>query len=321
MNPVFSICVTTYNMAEFLDRAIQSILSQNFNFNIEVLICNDCSTDETIKILENYSKYSNFTIINNIENQGVLKSLSHLLKIAQGEYIALLDADDYWNSINHLQLHYEVYKTNSKIGFIFGNYLIEAEDQIQEQYGYHSSFKFPENNQFEFSLLSYPILTSTSSFRRALLMEEEIEEYIKYNFPTSDYGIYLGLMLKTKGSYLHQTTTTYNFRNNSQSRKIDIYARINHFIKRHTIADYFISKHTIPDSLASKREFLFNQKILLASWLSNNPEFIKEKSNKLSILQFLKYNPKATYIFIASKNKLLYRIFRPWVLRNRAPGK
>lgn len=321
MNPIFSVCITSHNMALYIERAIESVLFQKINFEIEILICDDFSLDQTSEILKKYNSFPNFVMLYNDKNLGVLKSLSKLLKIAKGRYIALLDADDYWQSNNHLQRHFNIYKEKKNIGFIFGNYLLIEENTGKSRQGIDNNFKFPDKNQFELSIINYPILTSTSSFKKELVKEEEVREYILNEFPTSDYGIYLGLMLKSKGYFSSEQSTVYNFRPNSQSRKENIYDRINHMIKRHKIGDYFIAKHPINHELKERRDFLFNLKILLASWSSYDISFIKKKSQNLSLTEFLKFNPKATYIYIASKNKYLYKIFRPWVLRKRAPGK
>jgi len=308
-------------MAEYIEKAITNIINQTVNFNIEILVCDDCSNDNTLKILANFEFLQNFIIVKNTENLGVLKSLNKLINLAKGQYIALLDADDYWASKNHLQSHFDIYENNKEIGFIFGNYKIFEEKTGKWRIGMPPEFLFPKTKQFEFSIINYPILTSTSSFRKDLLTIEEVNNYILNKFPTSDYGIYLGLMLKTTGCYISEASTLYNFRNNSQSRKSNVYARIDHIINRHKIGDYFIAKHPVSNQLLSKRNFLFNQKILLASWLTNNFDFIKGKAKNLSLIEFIKYNPKAAYIHIASHSKILYKLLRPWVLRKRPPGK
>jgi len=307
-------------MASYIERAIKSAQQQEIEADIEILICDDHSTDNTSEILDKFKTISNITILYNNTNQGVLKSLSRLISIAKGKYVALLDADDYWCSTNHLKIHHDIYKSQNEIGFIFGNYQFLEEGSGRTNTGMKENFLFPAKNQFEFSLLNYPILTSTSSFRKELITEKELNDYILNNFPTSDYGIYLGLMLKSTGFYSSEITTVYNFRINSQSRKADIYARISHMINRHKIGDYFIDRHHVDKKIVQKRDFLLNQKVLLASWLSFNHSFIKKNAAKLKLTQFLKYNPKASYIYFASKSKFLYKICRPWVLRKRPPG-
>ncbi|NRA73973.1 MAG: glycosyltransferase family 2 protein [Rickettsiales bacterium] len=91
--PVFN---EEYNLAKCLD----SILNSEIDFNMEVLICNDCSTDGTLLVAENYKrKFPNIVrVFSNTRNLGNGKSFAKLLSKARGEYFHVLDADDVWNS-------------------------------------------------------------------------------------------------------------------------------------------------------------------------------------------------------------------------------
>ena len=91
-NPKITVLMSVYNGEEYLEDAIDSILSQTFK-DFEFLIINDGSIDKTAEILKSYNDLR-IKIINNKENIGLTKSLNKGLKIAQGEYIARQDADD-----------------------------------------------------------------------------------------------------------------------------------------------------------------------------------------------------------------------------------
>ena len=93
--PLVSVLMSTFNSEKTLERAINSVLNQSYK-NIEFLICNDGSTDNTRKILEKYSNsHLQIEIINNENNVGLTKSLNLLINKSKGEYIARQDADDY----------------------------------------------------------------------------------------------------------------------------------------------------------------------------------------------------------------------------------
>ena len=94
-SPLISVLMSTFNSEKTLERAINSILNQSYK-HIEFLICNDGSTDNTIKILEKYSnQYDQIEIINNKKNIGLTKSLNLLIDKSKGDFIARQDADDY----------------------------------------------------------------------------------------------------------------------------------------------------------------------------------------------------------------------------------
>ena len=91
-NPLVTVLMTVYNGAEYLNASVQSIFNQTFE-GFEFLIINDCSTDDSIKIIRSFND-KRVTIHNNEKNLGQTKSLNIGLKLAKGKYIARIDADD-----------------------------------------------------------------------------------------------------------------------------------------------------------------------------------------------------------------------------------
>lgn len=89
-----SFIMSTYNSEETVSKSIDSMLNQTYE-NIEILIVDDCSNDNTYKICENYSRTNeNIFIYRNNKNIGLTKSLNKLLNHSKGTYIARQDADD-----------------------------------------------------------------------------------------------------------------------------------------------------------------------------------------------------------------------------------
>ena len=89
-----SVVMSVYNGEKYLEEAIKSILNQTYR-NFELIIINDGSIDSTDKILDKYQqKDIRIKIIDNITNKGLIYSLNKGFKLAEGEYIARMDADD-----------------------------------------------------------------------------------------------------------------------------------------------------------------------------------------------------------------------------------
>lgn len=84
----------TYNRAHYIGQAIDSVLSQSFS-DWELLIVDDASTDTTEEIVRSYED-SRIVYIKNESNLGITKNRNKALSLAKGEYIAVLDSDDYW---------------------------------------------------------------------------------------------------------------------------------------------------------------------------------------------------------------------------------
>lgn len=93
-NPLVSIIMGAYNCEAFIAECIESVSAQTYS-NWEFIICDDCSTDNTLNILKEYeSKDSRIVVLHNEKNSRLAASLNNCLKVAKGEYIARMDADD-----------------------------------------------------------------------------------------------------------------------------------------------------------------------------------------------------------------------------------
>ena len=93
-NPKISVLMSVYNSDEYISYSIKSILEQSYK-KFEFLIVDDGSKDDSLKIIKKYSKKDQrIKIIINKKNIGLTKSLNKLAKIAKGNFIARMDADD-----------------------------------------------------------------------------------------------------------------------------------------------------------------------------------------------------------------------------------
>jgi len=92
-----SIIVTNYNYGKYLERCIRSCKSQVFNGKYEIVIVDDCSTDHSEKILDLYKSDPIVNVILNKENMGVAGSANVGIRVARGQFIVRVDADDYVN--------------------------------------------------------------------------------------------------------------------------------------------------------------------------------------------------------------------------------
>lgn len=92
--PLVSIIMSTYNNEETIANCIVSILNQTYT-HWEFLICNDCSNDNTYRILNNFAKIDKrIKIFNNNKNYGLAMNLNKCMRLSKGKYIARMDADD-----------------------------------------------------------------------------------------------------------------------------------------------------------------------------------------------------------------------------------
>lgn len=117
-----SIIMPAYNSEKYISEAIESVLKQTYT-NWELLIVNDCSTDNTEEIIKSYQqRKTKIKLINQKENQGVANARNTGIQNAKGKYIAFLDADDIWRE-EKLQKQIQILQ-NSNADITYTAYLM-----------------------------------------------------------------------------------------------------------------------------------------------------------------------------------------------------
>ena len=147
---IVSVCMITYNHEDFISEAIEGVLMQKTDFPIELIIGEDCSTDNTRKIVVEYAnKYPNIIrLLLPDNNLGMMKNFVETLDAANGKYIALCEGDDYWTDPYKLQKQVDFLEMNEGYAACFHNAsLVDAncclidvfhKKQIQEKHDFLS---------------------------------------------------------------------------------------------------------------------------------------------------------------------------------------
>ena len=91
--PFFSIIIPAYNAQDYIENCIKSILEQNFQ-NYEIIIIDDGSTDDTLKIIASYAQACDNIIFSHKENGGIGTAIPIGIELASGQYIVFVDSDD-----------------------------------------------------------------------------------------------------------------------------------------------------------------------------------------------------------------------------------
>ncbi len=134
--PLVSICSTTYNREKYIAQAIESWLMQKVNFTFEIVISDDCSTDNTVQIIEEYiAKYPEikFKLLKAKKNQGFVKNSVKVYESAEGKYIAQCDGDDYWIDEKKLQKQVDFLENNPDYVMCFTNSYIYNQDTDEKR--------------------------------------------------------------------------------------------------------------------------------------------------------------------------------------------
>lgn len=189
-----SVCIITYNHELFISKAVDSIIRQKVNFFYEIVIGDDCSTDQTKDILAQYQKqYPNtFRIKFHKHNLGVVKNFADTIQSCKGKYIALLEGDDYWIDDDKLQKQVDYLEENISISLCCTNSVdLNQKTGIKKRSG---NAHPPDITLCYLLEKGWFIRTATIMFRRNLLTKFPEWFYTAYS---TDY--ILQVLLADKG--------------------------------------------------------------------------------------------------------------------------
>lgn len=151
--PVVSILCITYNHEKYIAEALDGFVRQETDFPFEVIVHDDASTDSTAKIIKDYQKRYPEVIKPILEKQNRyskdgVRFVADMLNMAQGEFIAQCEGDDYWTDPQKLQKQIDYMRANPDCTICFHPVRVTFTDSTQEDYVY------PQNiNTNDFTLL------------------------------------------------------------------------------------------------------------------------------------------------------------------------
>lgn len=162
-NPLVSIYITNYNYGHFIEYAIQSVLQQKYN-NIELIVIDDGSTDNSKSII---NKYSGKGLIDKLifqQNLGLNRTNNIAIKNANGKYIMRLDADDFLHD-SAVNIMVAILESDDELGLVFPDYYyINDKGEVTGQERRH-------NFESEVSLFDMPAHGACTLIRKKCLLE------------------------------------------------------------------------------------------------------------------------------------------------------
>ena len=145
-----SVIVPVYNVSEYLAQCMDSIINQTFE-DIEIICVNDGSTDDSLKILEEYREKDERIIIISQENQGQGVARNVGMKVARGNYIFFMDSDDFIK-LNALELlHENAVSNNSDVVFYRFYKYVDGEEIPSPMFNFEEEFPNADFNDFTFT--------------------------------------------------------------------------------------------------------------------------------------------------------------------------
>jgi len=249
-NIMVSVCMITYNHEKYIGRAIEGVLLQKCNFSVELIIGEDCSTDNTRKICEEYQRKNNIIKLLPSEiNLGIIPNFIRTLNSCSGKYIAICEGDDYWIDPLKLQKQLDYLERNLNVSFVATNYSIYDEKTNQTK-------KVATSKRIDFYTLlkrknQIPTLTTC-------IKSEYIFDYIREinplekNWPVGDYPLWLYLSQKGKIGVIPEYTANYNKRQNSACHYTDKKKQYQFYLNVIDIARFYSNKYGTSTSIEKR---------------------------------------------------------------------
>jgi glycosyltransferase involved in cell wall biosynthesis len=165
--PLLSVTVLNYNYGHYLDQCLTSILSQTLS-DFELILINDCSTDDSLTVIEPYLADPRVRLVNHDVNCGYVASLREGCALSQGRYLTVVSADDYALDPNAFTRLCEVLEADPAIGFCYSAWQERDDDGHvrHERLGAEQTYVHEGTTEVRRLLQSSPILHSGTIIRR-----------------------------------------------------------------------------------------------------------------------------------------------------------
>lgn len=220
-----SVIMLTYNHEKYIKQAIEGALMQETDFDFDLIIADDCSTDLTneivAEIIKNHSRGSKIKYFRHEKNIGVKENGLFGLSKCEGKYIALCEGDDYWTDPLKLQKQVDFLRLNIEYSFVFtpSQVLNQSTNTIiglRNKYNNFKSDEFELDDVLKLGGAFYP--TNTALFDSEIIDKNTVS-YIKL-CAAGDYVIAILAALNGKIGYIDDVTGVYRIQNNSLSNKL-----------------------------------------------------------------------------------------------------
>jgi len=212
-DPRVSVLVRAYNVEPWIEQCLDSILSQQTSFAVEVLVHDDASTDKTPDLLRYYLKLypEQIRVVFQTVNQHAqgLNPASPLVAMAQGEFLALCDGDDYWNDPNKLQIQVDRLDQDPALSIVMNQSDLLEGEKLIERSGYGES-----RYQLKHFIKQMAVGSASSSIlcRHTPSIREDFAGAAYFDNTGADWLLCVSALKSGELCFLHQSMSVYRIR-------------------------------------------------------------------------------------------------------------
>lgn len=224
--PLVSVCMTAYNHAPYIGRAIESVLAQRTSFGVELVIGEDCSTDNTLATCREYAaKYPDrIRLVTAEHNVGMRENYRRTALAGQGKYIAYCDGDDFWCDEEKLQRQVEALEADAEAGMCY----TRSERRVE-----HSDKRWVYPKGAMFTAFDDMLFNNTAENCTAVARRSLIEQYYAEVKPeehpewlTDDAPMWIWFAAQSRIITLERTTAVHSLLEESVSQSGNYLRRI-----------------------------------------------------------------------------------------------
>ncbi|MDR1715562.1 MAG: glycosyltransferase [Prevotella sp.] len=279
-----NVILITYNQAAYMPQTLESILMQETVHDVEIIVADDCSSDNTVDIIKEYESKTQFkfTYLQKSHNVGYNKNYQQAFATCTGDYVAIMEGDDYWLKPNHLQNHIDHLEAYVKSSMSYNRHLRLFIDQNREEI-----FDWTDNKDYKLITTEQLALENKIGNLSCCVFRGKYVQNLDpklFDMEIADWmlGMYMGQFGPLL--YLEDVTSAYRIHDNGQWSKMDDktqYLRIIEFINEYD--RYFNYKYTEAFTKHKRRLeiLLYGDKSLRGRIKSITPEFIRKIYRKL----------------------------------------
>lgn len=174
--PKLTVVVPSYNSSKYLNKCIDSLLNQTLK-DIEIILINDGSTDDTSKIINSY-KDDRIVYIKNSKNKGIGYSRNKGIKESHSKYICFVDSDDYVKE-NFCEILYSKIKTDDNDMVVCNYYNVNNNEEVSENIEFKDNTNLKETPEI---LMNINLSPWNKIYKKSLLINNNIQfpEDLKY---------------------------------------------------------------------------------------------------------------------------------------------
>ena len=301
---MFSVLVITYNQENFISQTLDSILNQKHGYKYEIVVGDDCSTDGTKRIVEDYAaKYPDvIRPVYNSPNKGLIRNYFETLAFCKGKYIMNCAGDDWWLP-GKVEKQIKFMEAHSDVGMCYG----KARQFLQEKNKIlwkHIGLKM---ETFDELIESNGIPALTTCMQKTVFDRYVAEENpVEKPWLMEDYPMWLWFSLQSRICFLNDTFAVYRVLVNSLSYFENIDDRAMKFIKStYEIKNYFLHKYKVAACVEfdMQREFV---------WLMARNSFYSRKQVLEGCEKINKPMTCDRKLLFVCKNPFLFFLLRMW---------